>query len=255
MADGGDAAPFANEPDTPTSPSPTTAGVVAAALATTPWPSEIAAVVDGEEVTAPLTGIGIDPSSPSAEPLYRYVQADLATVERAVAVAHGGATAGGAPDGEERRAVLHRVAAEMAAGHGTLLSAMARDAGKIVAEADSEVSEAIDSRATTATTLSGLVSGSSRTVSSWSPRRGTSRTPSRRRARRTHHGQYRHPEARPRDGARRRDPRPAVLGRRRTSTRCSSCRPRMTTSANASSPIRTSAPSCSPAPGTPPACS
>ena len=96
-------------------------------------------------MTAPLTGIGIDPSSPSAEPLYRYVQADLATVERAVAVARGGAAGWRGRSGERaagRAASRSRPRWRAAARHAA--SVMARDAGKTVAEGDPEVSEAID---------------------------------------------------------------------------------------------------------------
>ena len=80
-----DSEPFANEPDTDFT-SASNRAWVASALASTPWRTEVPAVVDGHEVATPMSGIGIDPSAPGSEvPLYRYVEADLATVERAVA--------------------------------------------------------------------------------------------------------------------------------------------------------------------------
>ena len=138
------AAPFTNEPDTDF-----------ALAANRRWvsdhlerwvrerPTEIPAVVDGEPVSAPLTGVGIDPSAP-ADPLYRYVESDLDTVERAVAVASRATTAWRALGGDERRRLLHRVAGVMAARRGETLAAMAHDAAKTIGEGDPEVSEAID---------------------------------------------------------------------------------------------------------------
>jgi RHH-type proline utilization regulon transcriptional repressor/proline dehydrogenase/delta 1-pyrroline-5-carboxylate dehydrogenase len=106
-------------------------------------PEDVPAMVEGSPVVAPLTGLGIDPSAPGA-PLYRYVQADLATVERAVEVArHAGARWGALP-AAERREVLHAVADRLCAGRGGAIAVMAHDAGKTVGESDPEVSEAID---------------------------------------------------------------------------------------------------------------
>ena len=86
---------------------------------------------------------GRDPSDP-ADVAYRWVRADVDLVDRAVAAA--------APAGErwrawspaDRRAALRAVAERLAASRGWLLGVMARDGGKTVAEADPEVSEAID---------------------------------------------------------------------------------------------------------------
>ena len=117
--------------------------------------------------------------------------------------------------------MLHRVAAEMAAGRGTLLSAMARDAGKTVAEADPEVSEAIDF----ARYYGDHAIDLDERFEPHGCRRGRLavelpvRHPGRRRARRARRGQCRHPQAGARDGAHRRAPRPAVLGRRRACRR------------------------------------
>ncbi|MGA3216160.1 MAG: bifunctional proline dehydrogenase/L-glutamate gamma-semialdehyde dehydrogenase [Acidimicrobiales bacterium] len=110
---------------------------------TSPRCEEVPAVVDSERVTAPLSGVGIDPSEPS-EPLYRYVEADLETVERAVATARRSCESWRAKPAAERRAVLHAVGCELAADRGECIAVMSHDAGKTVGEADPEVSEAID---------------------------------------------------------------------------------------------------------------
>jgi RHH-type transcriptional regulator, proline utilization regulon repressor / proline dehydrogenase / delta 1-pyrroline-5-carboxylate dehydrogenase len=86
---------------------------------------------------------GRDPADPE-RPAYRWTRADVDLVDRAVAAA--------GPAGErwrslapgERRAKLRAVAERLAASRGWLLGVMARDGGKTVAEADPEISEAID---------------------------------------------------------------------------------------------------------------
>jgi RHH-type transcriptional regulator, proline utilization regulon repressor / proline dehydrogenase / delta 1-pyrroline-5-carboxylate dehydrogenase len=105
--------------------------------------TEVGAVVDGGDVTGPLTEVGVDPSHPD-EPAYRYTVADVDMVERAVAAAAGAHEQWRAREGDERRSVLARVADVMAAQRGRTLAAMAYDAGKTVREGDPEVSEAID---------------------------------------------------------------------------------------------------------------
>ena len=137
--------PFANEPDTDFTVAANRQWI-SAALATRPSPSttEVPAVVDGVEISAPMTGVGIDPSDPRAEPLYRYVEADLASVERAVSAGRRGADQWATASSDERRAILHEAAAVMVAERGRAVATMSRDAGKTVREADPEVSEAID---------------------------------------------------------------------------------------------------------------
>jgi RHH-type transcriptional regulator, proline utilization regulon repressor / proline dehydrogenase / delta 1-pyrroline-5-carboxylate dehydrogenase len=134
-------APFANEPDTDFALGANRvwlANVLAAALET-----EVPVVVDCEEQRGPAWADGIDPSHPGRV-LYRAAVADRATVERAVAVAEAAGRRWAAVPASERSGVLARVADTMAAGRGEALAAMVRDAGKTVAEADPEVSEAID---------------------------------------------------------------------------------------------------------------
>lgn len=103
----------------------------------------VPAVVDGAPVDAPLTGIGIDPSSPERT-WYRYVEADPDTVERAVATARRAAGAWAREPAAARAALLRRVADTMAAQRSETIALMVGDAGKLVREADIEVSEAID---------------------------------------------------------------------------------------------------------------
>ncbi len=103
----------------------------------------VPAVVDGVRVTAPATGIGIDPSAPEG-PGYRWVQADVALVDRAVGRAVAARAAWRATPAPERGRILHAVADRLAEARGRLIGVMARDAGKTAAEGDPEVSEAID---------------------------------------------------------------------------------------------------------------
>ncbi len=136
--------PFTNEPDTDFSLA-TNRRWIAKALAD--WQAdpvrEVGAVVAGEHVSAPLAETGIDPSHPNT-PAYRYVVADTTMVERAVAAAAAAHDRWVVRRGDDRRAVLLRVAEAMAAQRGRTLAAMAHDAGKTVREGDPEVSEAID---------------------------------------------------------------------------------------------------------------
>ncbi len=137
--------PFANEPDTDWSLAPNRAWLAElrhrdrAVI-----PSEIPIVI-AEETTwpGPATGVGLDPSAPATDS-YRYALADRALVDRAVAAAAAAQLDWSARSGRERAAVLERVAEILAERRGTAVMTMVRDAGKVVAEADVEVSEAID---------------------------------------------------------------------------------------------------------------
>ena len=124
--------PFTNEPDTDFSLA-TNRRWITTALAE--WKAEpmreVGAVVAGEEVSTPLAEVGIDPSRPH-EPAYRYVVADTAMVERAVAAAAAAHERWVVRRGDERRAMLLRIAEVMAAQRGRTLAAMAHDAGKTV---------------------------------------------------------------------------------------------------------------------------
>lgn len=137
-------APFANAPDTDFSLAANRAALAAAmASLAAREPSSVPAIVDGRRVDAPLSGTGIDPSAPHRM-WYRYVEADLETVDRAVGVARSAATRWAATSGEERRRLLRAVADEMEAQRASTIAVMVADGGKVVREADAEVSEAID---------------------------------------------------------------------------------------------------------------
>ncbi|WP_019201524.1 bifunctional proline dehydrogenase/L-glutamate gamma-semialdehyde dehydrogenase [Tsukamurella sp. 1534] len=69
---------------------------------------------------------------------------DPARIDAAVATALDAQAAWAAKPAAERAALLHRVADELSRRRGELLGVMAHEAGKTVAEADPEISEAID---------------------------------------------------------------------------------------------------------------
>jgi RHH-type proline utilization regulon transcriptional repressor/proline dehydrogenase/delta 1-pyrroline-5-carboxylate dehydrogenase len=106
-------------------------------------PYVINAVVDGVEVSAPLSGQGGDPSEPGTL-LYRYVEADIPTVDRAVEAARRAAAGWHRRGARARREHLRSVAAVMSRDRARTLAAMMHDAGKTIGEGDPEVSEAID---------------------------------------------------------------------------------------------------------------
>lgn len=106
-------------------------------------PKLVPAIVAGEVVEEPLSGVGRDPSRPDEES-YRYVEADRALLGRALAVARAAADGWAARPAAERRALLWAAAEVMEAQRGQTVAAMAFDAGKVVHESDPEVSEAVD---------------------------------------------------------------------------------------------------------------
>jgi RHH-type proline utilization regulon transcriptional repressor/proline dehydrogenase/delta 1-pyrroline-5-carboxylate dehydrogenase len=105
-------------------------------------PAVVQPVVGSQEVEAPGSVAGIDPSNRRA--LHRYGVADVAIVDRAVAAARSGLAAWSGRSPAARRAVLGRVADVLAERRLDLLATMAHDAGKTLAEGDPEVSEAVD---------------------------------------------------------------------------------------------------------------
>lgn len=113
----------------------------------TAWSDEkshdVHAVVDGRDVSQPLTGSGFNPSEPG-ETLYRYVEVDLGTIELAVSVAKRAADEWRELGADARAHILQNVATVMAHDRGRTLATMAHDAGKTVHEGDAEISEAID---------------------------------------------------------------------------------------------------------------
>ena len=137
-------AAFVNEPDTDFTIARNRSWLRSAFLSfDAEQPLEVHAVVNGSEVTRPLTGSGLDPSNPGA-PMYRYVQADLETIDRAVSAAKRAAVTWRELGAEIRAHILGTVAMVMARERGRTLATMAHDAGKTVHEGDAEISEAID---------------------------------------------------------------------------------------------------------------
>ena len=136
--------PFDNEPDTDWSLPANQAWIKAVTerwqeMSLEPIPLQIG----GEFVYSPQHAEGIDPSRPH-QVAYRYALADPAHVDQALDVAVEAQQAWGSRSIAERQAVLLEVAAELARRRGDLIGSMLLDSAKTVAEADPEVSEAID---------------------------------------------------------------------------------------------------------------
>ncbi|WP_040167168.1 bifunctional proline dehydrogenase/L-glutamate gamma-semialdehyde dehydrogenase [Microbacterium gorillae] len=70
--------------------------------------------------------------------------ADADALETVIAGAHAAGTAWGQRSGDERADILHAAGLSLARNRGRLIEVMASEAGKTIAEADVEVSEAID---------------------------------------------------------------------------------------------------------------
>ena len=86
---------------------------------------------------------GFDPSRPGLVP-YRWFALDHAGVERAIGVAEAARSGWAARPAEERESLLLAVAGELRRARAELIGLIVLDAGKRAAEADTEVSEAID---------------------------------------------------------------------------------------------------------------
>ncbi|HYO23496.1 MAG TPA: bifunctional proline dehydrogenase/L-glutamate gamma-semialdehyde dehydrogenase, partial [Lacipirellulaceae bacterium] len=141
--------PFANEPDTDWSlpqNSRWAAGILEAwrdRHAACAAASEVPLVIAGETILDRPARPSHDPSRPGAV-VAHYRQATAADIDGAVECAAAD------PDGwrrrspAERTAVLHGAADELARRRGDLLGAMLAEGGKLLAEGDPEVSEAID---------------------------------------------------------------------------------------------------------------
>ena len=104
---------------------------------------QIPLVIDGREVLTNDVEDGHDPSA-NAQIWYRYSVATTSLVDEAVTVAARAGARWSALSTGERRAILHHAADVMENERMQTIAVMARDAGKTGAEADPEVSEAID---------------------------------------------------------------------------------------------------------------
>lgn len=128
---------FANEPDgDPTDPGYVTAVETARAALYGLSDVTIGDVLDDVEV-------GGDPSD-GGRAWYRYGVATREHVDEALARSRAAARSWGSSDAEARARILGEVARVMAANRARSIAVMSRDTGKTVAEADPEVSEAID---------------------------------------------------------------------------------------------------------------
>ena len=102
---------------------------------------EISMVIGGQERRSGDQESGGDPSAGGAT-WYQYAVATRSDVDDAVAAAV--ASSWRSLDGTERQRLLEAVGDQLERERASLVATMARDAGKTVAEADPEVSEAID---------------------------------------------------------------------------------------------------------------
>lgn len=140
--------PFANEPDTDWS-LPANCAWIGEVMER--WrqaaPEPIPLQIDGQELytdqTAGQTVDGVDPSRPGVV-AYRHSVAGPAQVEQALSAAVAAQPTWAAQPVAERRRLLLQAAAELARRRGDLIGAMTVDGAKTVAEADPEVSEAVD---------------------------------------------------------------------------------------------------------------
>lgn len=112
------------------------------------WASRIHPIVPlviGEEeiITKDKLGIGEDPAHPK-KILYQYSLANQDHLEKALRIASNAAMQWQETTIDERNSLLAEVAQKMRQHRADLIAAMVADTGKTVAEADVEVSEAID---------------------------------------------------------------------------------------------------------------
>lgn len=102
---------------------------------------DIPLVINGKEITTKERGVGGDPSS-DGEQWYSYSVINQSHVDKAVAAAQNSKWS--SLSAKERGTILQAAANHMSSQRAKSIAIMSRDAGKTVAEADPEVSEAID---------------------------------------------------------------------------------------------------------------
>lgn len=139
-------APFANEADTDWALPQNRDWVLAATRRwrepdTEPLPLRVA----GQWITETSAGVGAgsDPSRADVT-LYRYVKADLQTIDLALYSAGQAQVAWGERTPAERSLCLAAVAQGLREARGRLIGAMVADGGKAIWEGDAEISEAVD---------------------------------------------------------------------------------------------------------------
>jgi RHH-type proline utilization regulon transcriptional repressor/proline dehydrogenase/delta 1-pyrroline-5-carboxylate dehydrogenase len=137
-------AAFTNEPDTDWTVAGNRAWIEEVVTSWRERPADdVALQVGGRLCAGVRTDEGRDPSRPG-HVAYRYALAGPAEVDRALAVAEASQRAWAALAPAERAVRLEAGAAELARRRGDLIGAMILDGAKTVAEADAEVSEAVD---------------------------------------------------------------------------------------------------------------
>ena len=99
--------------------------------------------VGDNRILEPLTGSGRDPSRRSEE-IYQFAQATAAHVDQALNIAVQAQKDWEATGVPHRSQILRQVAVEIAKGRADAIGSMVCEAGKAIAEADVEISEAID---------------------------------------------------------------------------------------------------------------
>lgn len=106
-------------------------------------PKPIPLVIGGKEIHDNEEGLGHDPNG-HVKPLYIYTKAHKHHIDEALKCAKEHEKSWGSTTVEHRSQLLARAAQKMRERRGELIGAMMIDGGKIVSEADPEVSEAID---------------------------------------------------------------------------------------------------------------
>lgn len=135
---------FCNQSDAdPTNPHMRQALSEAIAIAYARTDLYIPMVIDGAEIFSTNVECGIDPSAEGAI-WYRYAVAQQHEIDLAVATARTAATQWSSIGAVVRAEILGRAATRMQSERAQTIAIMSRDAGKSFAEADPEVSEAID---------------------------------------------------------------------------------------------------------------
>lgn len=136
--------PFDNEPDTDWSLPANTAWVRRHLSEEKERTIEhIPLSIGSDNITGNIVGIGRDPSQPDKE-AYQFSYIAYEHIPLLLAAAREAAKSWGKKSVKERAAILHKTAAELSRMRGRLIASMVRDTAKSPAEADVEVSEAID---------------------------------------------------------------------------------------------------------------
>ena len=137
-------APVGNEPDTDWTLAPNRAWIADVVSRWRESPADVLPLqVGGELHPGTGEGQGRDPSRPGRV-AYRHALAGPADVERALTVARAAQLAWAKGPAAAREARLEACGAELVRRRGDLIGAMILDGAKTVAEADAEVSEAVD---------------------------------------------------------------------------------------------------------------